>query len=115
MAAVEARKQPQQSQGQNAAEGALPSGLKMEEASVLMQPGTKDGDTKIVKEGGAGVAYTWDAARWVCVQVPTVNCSCHVVPWVGLFHAGLQWASVYIWSADTGCTGTASAEKAQLY
>ena len=64
VAAVEARKQPQQGAGQVAAVGgALPPGLKMEEASVLLQSGKKDGETKIVKEGGAGVAYSWDASR----------------------------------------------------
>lgn len=64
VAAVEARKQPQQGASQEAAVGgALPPGLKMEEASVLLQSGKKDGETKIVKEGGAGVAYSWDASR----------------------------------------------------
>ncbi len=73
VAAVEARKQPQQAPGQDAAMGELPAGLKMEEASVLLQPGKKDGETKIVKEGGAGVAYSWDAARWV-LHSNTVSC-----------------------------------------
>lgn len=64
VAAVEARKQPPQAAGQEAtAGGALPPGLNMEEASVLLQPGKKDGETKIVKEGGAGVAYSWDSSR----------------------------------------------------
>lgn len=64
VAAVDARKQPQQGAGsETAMGGALPAGLKMEEASVLLQPGKKDGETKIVKEGGAGVAYSWDASR----------------------------------------------------
>lgn len=64
VAAVEATKQSAQAAGQEAsAGGALPPGLKMEEASVLLQPGKKDGETKIVKEGGAGVAYSWDSSR----------------------------------------------------
>ena len=64
VAAVDARKQPQQGAGSEAAMGgALPPGLKLEEASVLLQPGEKDGETKIVKEVGAGVAYSWDASR----------------------------------------------------
>ena len=64
VAAVEARRQPPQAASQEAsAGGALPPGLKMEEASVLLQPGKKDGETKIVKEGGAGVAYSWDSSR----------------------------------------------------
>lgn len=70
-AALEARQQPKQGQGQQAdgAAGAgLPPGLKMEEASVLVQPGKKDGEIKVVNEGGAGIAYSWDAARWAHYQ-----------------------------------------------
>ena len=63
-AVLEARKQLPQAAGQEVSAGsALPPGLKMEEASVLLQPGKKDGETKIVKEGGAGVAYSWDSSR----------------------------------------------------
>lgn len=71
VAAVEARKQPQQGASHDTAVGgALPAGLKMEEASVLLQSGKKDGETKIVKEGGAGVAYSWDASRCAEFAVP---------------------------------------------
>ena len=63
-AALEAKQQPKQGQGEQAGAGAgLPAGLKMEEASVLAQPGKKDGEIKVVNEGGAGIAYSWDAAR----------------------------------------------------
>lgn len=62
--ALEAKQQPKQGQGEQAGAGAgLPAGLKMEEASVLGQPGKKDGEIKVVNEGGAGIAYSWDAAR----------------------------------------------------
>lgn len=43
------------------AQGGAPSGLKMEDASVLQRPGGRDGETKVVREAGAGVAYSWDA------------------------------------------------------
>ena len=70
MAVLEARKQPPQAAGQEASAGdALPPGLKMEEASVLLQPGKKDGEIKVVKESGAGVAYSWDSSRCaLCMQ-----------------------------------------------
>ena len=35
----------------------------MEDAEVLVRPGTKDGQTKIIKEHGTAVAYTWDQGR----------------------------------------------------
>lgn len=74
-AALEARQQPQQGQQADGAAGAgLPPGLKMEEASALVQPGKKDGEIKVINEGGAGIAYSWDAAR--CAQL-------HRVPWQG--------------------------------
>lgn len=43
--------------------GGLPAGLKLEDPSVLLQPGTRDGQTRVVREGGAGVAYAWDASK----------------------------------------------------
>lgn len=43
--------------------GGLPAGLKLEDPSVLLQPGQRDGQTKVVREGGAGVAYAWDATK----------------------------------------------------
>ena len=44
-------------------EQAFPDGLKLEDASMLMQPGSKDGVVKVIRENGAGVAYSWSAAR----------------------------------------------------
>lgn len=43
--------------------GGLPAGLKLEDPSVLLMPGALDGQTRVVREGGAGVAYAWDAAK----------------------------------------------------
>ena len=63
-AAIEIRKQPPQQQNQDSSASGLPSGMKLEEASVLLQPGKKDGDIKVVKESGAGIAYSWDASRY---------------------------------------------------
>ena len=44
-------------------EAGLPQGLKLESEAVLLQPGRKDGEMKVVREGGSGVVYTWDAAK----------------------------------------------------
>ena len=95
MAAVETRKQPQQGAGQEAAVGgALPPGLKMEDASVLSQSGKKDGETKIVKEGNAGVAYSWDSSR--CAALAALFCmhcsvgSIRIVYWHLEVHSLLQ-------------------------
>jgi len=43
--------------------GGLPDNLKVEDASVLLQPGTKDGQHKYVREGGACWVYAWDVAK----------------------------------------------------
>ena len=42
---------------------ALPDGLKIEEASALLRPGSRDGEIKVVSEDGGGVAYSWNAAQ----------------------------------------------------
>jgi len=46
-----------------AAAGALPAGLKLEDAGVLAEPGRRDGQIAVVRERGAAVAYSWDAGR----------------------------------------------------
>ncbi|KAL3142952.1 hypothetical protein ABBQ38_003237 [Trebouxia sp. C0009 RCD-2024] len=98
VAAVEARKQPQQGASHDTAVGgALPAGLKMEEASVLLQSGKKDGETKIVKEGGAGVAYSWDASRGEWEKIGTVvgGPSEDTVAAGNQFHEGQQYDFVF--------------------
>jgi phospholipase A-2-activating protein len=40
----------------------LPAGLKLSSSSALQSPGASDGQTIIVMEGLAGVAYAWNAA-----------------------------------------------------
>lgn len=47
---------------QEAAAGGLPAGLTLEEPAALLVPGTKDGQTKVVREGGGAVAYGWSEA-----------------------------------------------------
>ncbi len=42
--------------------GALPAGLRLEDPSVLVNPGQRDGEVKVVREDGAGVAYQWSAS-----------------------------------------------------
>ncbi len=46
----------------------------MEDAEVLARPGTKDGQTKIIKEQGAAVAYTWDQSR-CCSSALHIHCA----------------------------------------
>lgn len=41
----------------------LPAGLTLEDPSALNMPGTRDGQTKIIKEGSSGIAYSWDATN----------------------------------------------------
>lgn len=59
-------------EGGNAA-GGLPAGLKLENEATLLQPGRRDGEMKVIREGGSGVVYTWDAAKcaapWTCTQL----------------------------------------------
>lgn len=43
--------------------GSLPPGLNIEDPSVLLSPGNKDGANKIVKEGGGAVVYSWSAEK----------------------------------------------------
>ena len=35
---------------------------------ALMQPGARDGQTKVIREDGGGMAYSWSAARWLFFQ-----------------------------------------------
>lgn len=41
----------------------LPAGVTLEDPSVLLAPGTRDGQTKVVRENGGGMAYGWSATR----------------------------------------------------
>lgn len=41
----------------------LPDGLKLENESALLVPGKKAGEMKVIREGGGGVVYTWDADK----------------------------------------------------
>ena len=54
--------------------GALPQGLKIEDASVLAEPGKRSGQIVVVRENGAGVAYSWDAARWAAATHALLGC-----------------------------------------
>lgn len=61
--AMAAKHEAAQQAQQASAGGGLPAGLKLEDPSVLLMPGARDGQTKVVQEGSAGVAYAWDAAK----------------------------------------------------
>ena len=47
----------------SSAESGLPEGLQLEPETALLQPGKKPGDMKVIREGGTGMVYTWDADR----------------------------------------------------
>ncbi|GLI62315.1 hypothetical protein VaNZ11_004922, partial [Volvox africanus] len=59
--------------GDGAGAAALPSGLKVEDAFALSQPGARDGENKFVRDGASGdvVAYHWDskAFQWEKIGV----------------------------------------------
>jgi hypothetical protein len=59
-AALDARKAAKAGGG---AEGALPEGLTLEDPMALTQPGARDGQTRVIREDGGGMAYSWSAAR----------------------------------------------------
>lgn len=56
-----AAKQAEITAAQAKAQGGAPAGLKLEDPSVIQRPGNRDGETKVVRENGVGVAYSWDA------------------------------------------------------
>lgn len=60
--------------GQTAAAAAgLPPGVKIAQTFELAQPGAKDGETKIVREGdGSIAAYSWDAGKCIWEKIGTV-------------------------------------------
>ena len=64
-AALDARKAAKADGG---AGGALPEGLTLEDPMALTQPGARDGQTKVIREDGGGMAYSWSAARWLLFQ-----------------------------------------------
>ena len=49
--------------GSGSSAAALPDGLKIEDSSALLRPGSRDGEVKVVSEDGGGVAYSWNAAQ----------------------------------------------------
>lgn len=53
--------------------GALPPGVKVADAVELVQPGSKDGETKLVREGdGSVAAYGWSLAAGTWEKIGTV-------------------------------------------
>lgn len=47
---------------EGALEAELPAGLKLEDPGVLLTAGTKEGQIKVIREEGVGMAYSWDSA-----------------------------------------------------
>lgn len=53
--------------------GGLPAGVKVAEALELMQPGSKDGETKLVREADGSVsAYGWSVSAGTWEKIGTV-------------------------------------------
>ena len=72
---VEERK-AEASKAQDAAQGFSPQGLKVEDISVLQQPGVKDGQVKTVRDAdGKTYAYQWSviSLKWECVGEVVAN------------------------------------------
>lgn len=63
IAALEASVAAMQEELLASQKGSLPPGLNIEDPSVLLSPGVKDGANKIVKEGGGAVVYSWSAEK----------------------------------------------------
>ena len=77
----------------------LPPGLKIEDPSILANPGARDGQIVVVKEGSCGVAYSWDSSKsdWerigevVSEPSNTIDESHKVKKW----HDGQEWDYVF--------------------
>ncbi|KAL4433027.1 hypothetical protein ABPG77_006454 [Micractinium sp. CCAP 211/92] len=75
--------------------GGLPAGLKLEDPSVLLMPGARDGQTKVVREGGAGVAYAWDASKGEWERIGEVVGAGDTMTAGSKWHNGQQWDYVF--------------------
>ena len=62
-AAIAAKKEAAAAAKAEGGGGGLPPGLKVEDASALAQPGSRGGQQKFVREGGAVVVYAWDSDK----------------------------------------------------
>eukprot|EP00798_Chlamydomonas_sp_ICE-L_P025625 gene25625-11281_t len=89
-----AAKAKEESEAGGGGDLALPPGVKVEEASSLLQPGAKDGQTKIVKEtNGAVNAYSWDSQGFQWEKIGEV-CGAPAGP-VKKMHLGKEWDFVF--------------------
>eukprot|EP00775_Hariotina_reticulata_P003509 gene3509-3779_t len=92
--------------GGGGAAAGLPAGLKVSEAFELAQPGAKEGETKIIREGdGSIAAYGWDANGCVWQKIGTVvdapepgSISAGGRRW----YAGREWDHVFDVEMDSG-------------
>ncbi|KAL4428166.1 hypothetical protein ABPG75_002255 [Micractinium tetrahymenae] len=75
--------------------GGLPAGLKLEDPSVLLMPGARDGQTKVVREGGTGVAYAWDAAKGEWERIGEVVGAGDTMAAGSKWHNGQLWDYVF--------------------
>ncbi|GAX81885.1 hypothetical protein CEUSTIGMA_g9313.t1 [Chlamydomonas eustigma] len=83
--------------------GALPPGLKVVEPHALLQPGNKDGDTKVVKEANGAVnAYAWDAANFKWEMIGEVVAAPQGQGGAQKMHNGQLWDFVFDVDAEEG-------------
>lgn len=67
--------------------GALPPGVKVADAVDLIQPGSKDGETKLVREGdGSVAAYGWSLSAGTWEKIGTVVEAPQAGAWGALGH-----------------------------
>lgn len=100
-AAVASRKQELEkskssSHGNGEGGVSLPSGLDLRDPLVLAAPGSRDGQTVIVKEGSSGVAYSWDAAKSEWERIGEVVSGPDEGTGIGKkCHQGREWDHVF--------------------
>ncbi len=77
--------------GDGAGSGGLPDGLKIEDPAVLLAPGGKNGQIVVVKEGDAGVAYSWDAVKGEWDRIGEVVSGAEGAGPAKKWHEGKEW------------------------
>ncbi|KAI8476175.1 MAG: WD40-repeat-containing domain protein [Monoraphidium minutum] len=91
--------------GGDAAAPGLPAGLKVDDALVLTSPGSKDGETRIVREADGSVwAYGWSAGRseWEKIGEVVAAPEAGTISGVSTTHAGRSWDHVFDVEMDSG-------------
>eukprot|EP01023_Acetabularia_acetabulum_P006331 TRINITY_DN12645_c0_g1_i7.p1 TRINITY_DN12645_c0_g1~~TRINITY_DN12645_c0_g1_i7.p1 ORF type:complete len:643 (+),score=127.84 TRINITY_DN12645_c0_g1_i7:2-1930(+) len=84
------------SKSEDAAGGEVPDGVTVSDISTIQQPGTKDGETKVVRENGELVAYNWSGSgqEWQKIGV-VVSRPEDTVSAPRKWHNGREWDFVF--------------------